>query len=94
MWNFTKGIYPHWLPNYYQINIFVDTLSCQLKRFTTNFTLSSGNLIQNGNFLNRPNLKYIRVKLMKVFIINASHFAIGVFKKLSFTQMENYKIRV
>ena len=36
-------------PNYYQINSFVNTLSGQFKRFSINFALSAGNLIQCGN---------------------------------------------
>ena len=36
-------------PNFYQINSFLNILSGQLKRFSINFELSAGNLIQCGN---------------------------------------------
>ena len=82
------------LPTYYQINCFINSLSGQLKKFSMNFQLTAGNLIQNGNLLRRQNLKNIRVIMINSFIKNTQHFTQGAFNKLLNSQLESYKVGV
>ena len=81
-------------PTYYQINSFINALSGQLKKFSINFQLSAGNLIQTGMMMNRNNLKEIRIKMIKSFIENTRHFTQGAFDKLLNTQMDTFKVGV
>ena len=77
-------------PTYYQINSFINALSGQLKKFSLNFQLSAGNLIQNGNMLGKPNLKDIRVIMVNGFIKNTQHFTQGAFNKLLNSQLDTF----
>ena len=81
-------------PTYYQINCFVNFLSGQLKKFSMNFQLTAAYLIQNGNFLNKKNLKNIRVTMIERFIQNTQHFTQGAFNKLLNSQLDAYKVGV
>ena len=80
------------LPTYYQINSFINALSGQLKKFSINFPLSAGNLIQNGNMLKKPDLKENRVKMINSFIQNTQHFSQGAFSKLLNSQLDTCKV--
>ena len=82
------------LPTYYQINSFINALSGQLKKFSLNFQLSAGNLIQVGNFLGKQNLKDIRVIMVNGFIKNTQHFTQGAFNKLLNSQLDTYKVGI
>ena len=82
------------IPTYYQINSFINALSGQLKKFSMNYSLTAGKLIENGNMVNKPNLKEMRVKLVKGFIKNTQHFTQGAFDKLLNSQMNTYKVGV
>jgi len=79
-------------PTYYQINSFINALSGQLKKFSINFLLSAGNLIQTSKYLVKPNLNKVRTMLIKSFIRNTQHFTQGAFDKLLNSQLEMYKI--
>ena len=81
-------------PTYYQIKSFVNALSGQLKKFSMNISLTAGKLIENGMLVNKPNLKDMRVKLVKSFIQNTQHFTQGAFDKLLNSQMDTYKVGV
>ena len=82
------------LPTYYQINSFINALSGQLKKLSINFSLSAGNLIQNGLLLRNNNLKEMRVKMVNSFIKNTQHFTQGAFSKLLNSQLDTYKVGV
>ena len=55
-------------PTYYQINLFINILAGQLKKFSLNFLLTAAKLIESGFFINNNELKYIREP--KVLMIN------------------------
>ena len=81
-------------PTYYQINAFINALSGQLKKFSMNIQLNAGFLIENGNSINKPNLKKIREIMIKGFIKNTQHFTQGAFEKLLNSQMDTYDVGV
>ena len=82
------------LPSYYQINCFINALSGQLKKFSLDFQLLAGNLIQSENMLGRPNLRDIRVTMIKGLIKNTLFFTQSAFNKLLNSQLDNYKVCV
>ena len=81
-------------PTYYQINAFINALSGQLKRFSMIMQLNAAFLIENGNMINKPNLKKIREIMINGFIKNTQHFTQGAFEKLLNSQMDTYNVGV
>jgi energy-coupling factor transporter ATP-binding protein EcfA2 len=81
-------------PTYYQINAFINALSGQLKKFSMIAQLNAGFLIENGNIINKPNLKKIREVMINGFIKNTQHFTQGAFEKLLNSQMDTYNVGV
>ena len=81
-------------PTYYQINSFINALSGQLKKFRMVNQLTAEYLIENGNNINKPYLKDIRVIMVKGFIENTQLFTQGAFNKLLYSQMDTFKFKV
>ena len=81
-------------PTYYQINSFINVLSGQLKKFSMNFGLTAGNLIQSGIALGDPNLKKLREIMVNSFIKNTIHFTQGAFDKILTSQIETYSVGI
>ena len=59
-----------------------------------NVQLNAGFLIENGNIINKPNLKKIREIMLNGFIKNTQHFTQGAFEKLLNSQMDTYNVGV
>ena len=80
-------------PTYYQINSFINILSGQLKKFSTNIALTAFDLIVNGYNLKIKNFENLRVNMVESFIKNTEHFTKGAFDKILNSQEEtfNYK---
>ena len=81
-------------PNYFQINLFINILAGQLKKFSINFTLTAANLIQNGILLKKPTLKNVRELIINSFIINVKHFTFDYFSPILRAQQGTNKIKI
>ena len=81
-------------PTYYQIISFINVLSGQLKKFSMNFGLTAGNLIQSGMIVHDPNLKKLRELMVNSFIKNTIHFTQGAFDKILTSQIETYSVGI
>ena len=77
-------------PNYYQINLFINILSGQLKNFSNNYYLTATNLIQTEIILKEPNLRYLRDFTINSFKINTINFILGMSEEIKQVQKDTY----
>ena len=81
-------------PSYYQINLFINILAGQLKKFSINFTLTAANLIQTGILLKNPTLKNVRELIVNSFILNIKNFAFDYFHPILRAEQETNEIKI